>query len=341
MRISYVNLFLILTSFLSPLFPQAHPSSPSITPDAGLRTSKNWLDRHGILNHLDAAVTLGTTGVGIELATPVTRWARIRAGYDFMPHFHFNSTYDVTAYADGKINDSNFGRIQDMMRDFSGFDLHKSVMMENTYTLQSWKVLVDVFPLPTNDHWRLTVGLYGGSRVAGRCINSRKEAPMLVTMVSYNHFHDMATDPDFVVRYSWDEKFMGIGYLDPDQAQILQDKMNTYGRLGISIGTRPDGSRYFMEPDDNGAVSAKAIINNIRPYVGVGYDSSISRDGKWSAGFDAGVMCWGGAPRIVTHDGTCLNDLSDLRNKVKRQMDLIKMVTVYPVINFRLSYSLF
>ena len=38
--------------------------------------------------HLDASITLGTTGVGFDLATPVSDYAQLRVGYAFMPSFH-------------------------------------------------------------------------------------------------------------------------------------------------------------------------------------------------------------------------------------------------------------
>lgn len=347
-KISSLSLGILLASALSqPVCAQKACCRTAAAPEADVKVSmtstgdKNWFDRHNIFNHLEGALTIGTTGIGLELATPVTKWVRLRAGYDYMPHFHFNSTYDVTAYADGKINDSNFGRIQQLMNDISGFDMQKSVTMQNTATLQSWKVLLDVFPIPNNNHWRITAGLYGGSRNLGKCINRIDEAPMLVSIGTYNHFYDMATAPDFVVKYSWEEKFLGIAYLDVDEAQKIQDTMLKYGRLGVHVGDHPDGTPYFMEPDTDGTLSARAIINTLRPYLGLGYEGGLSDDGRWKAGVDAGVLFWGGAPEIVTHDGTVLNDLSDMRHKVKRQMDLIKSFSVYPQISFRLSYTFF
>ena len=40
---------------------------------------------HDIFQHLDVSVTAGTTGVGIDIASPVTEWAQLRLGYEFMP----------------------------------------------------------------------------------------------------------------------------------------------------------------------------------------------------------------------------------------------------------------
>ena len=46
--------------------------------------SQYWKE-HDIFQHLDLSVTLGTTGIGIDVASPVTEWAQLRLGYEFMP----------------------------------------------------------------------------------------------------------------------------------------------------------------------------------------------------------------------------------------------------------------
>lgn len=50
----------------------------------------------GIFNHLGLGVGVGTTGVSVEAATPITRWVSLRAGVHFMPNIKFNT--DVDAY---------------------------------------------------------------------------------------------------------------------------------------------------------------------------------------------------------------------------------------------------
>lgn len=336
-----LGILFLLSPSLTGWAQQSNTSLKEPNLSVSLPDNGNWLSRHNICNHLEGAVTIGTTGVGFELATPITKWVRLRAGYEFMPRFTVNSTYDITSYADGKINDSNFSRIQTFMQDMTGYDIEKSITMQNKVTMQSWKVLLDVFPIPDNNHWRITAGLLGGSRNIGKCRNHFDEAPMVVNIGSYNHMYDVTTAPDFVVRYSWEEKFLGIAYLDADEAQKIQDSMLKYGRLGVHVGDFPDGTPYFMEPDAKGSISARAIINELRPYVGLGYEGAMSDDGRWKAGVDAGVLFWGGAPKIVTHDGTVLNDLHNMRHKVKNQMNFIKSFPVYPAISFRLSYSFF
>ena len=49
---------------------------------------QEMLDEYHAFNHLDASITLGTTGIGFDLSTPVGDYAQLRLGYAFMPSFH-------------------------------------------------------------------------------------------------------------------------------------------------------------------------------------------------------------------------------------------------------------
>ena len=139
----------------------------------------------------------------------------------------------------------------------------------------------------------------------------------------------------------YDEPIFGTIYLDPEVALELQKKMLNYGRFGIHVGDFKDGTPYMMEPDEQGSVRAKALINRVRPYLGIGYEGYMDAAKRWSAGFDLGVIFWGGVPKVYTHDGVCLNDLENLRGDVKDYLDLMKGFPVYPTLNFRLSYTIF
>ena len=41
-------------------------------------------DEYHMFNHLDASLTLGTTGIGFDVSTPVGDYAQLRVGYAFM-----------------------------------------------------------------------------------------------------------------------------------------------------------------------------------------------------------------------------------------------------------------
>ena len=46
-------------------------------------------------NHLDLSVSLGTSGIGFDLATPVGNYVQLRAGFEFMPGFHAGIDFPI------------------------------------------------------------------------------------------------------------------------------------------------------------------------------------------------------------------------------------------------------
>lgn len=305
-------------------------------PQPEKRTIFQSMNEHGVLNTVEIAANVGTTGLGLEVASPLTKWAKLRVGFDAMPSFKVPMKFGVNSYLDGQINDK-FGKIQGMMQDFTGMDIDETVEMDSRPTLTTFKMLVDVYPLH-NKHWHLTAGFYLGGRSAGKSINTMGEMPSLVCLNMYNRLYNYVMADDFIEKII-DEPIIGDVYLSPDVAFELQDRLGEYGELGVHIGDYKDGTPYMMHPDKDGTVSARAYVNRFRPYLGFGYGGALSKDGKWQIGFDAGVQFWGGVPKITTHEGVVLNDLDHLRGKVGEYMDLIQGLAVYPSLSCRLSYT--
>ena len=46
------------------------------------------IDRN-IFNHMDVGISLGSTGIGLDVSTNVTDWVRLRAGIDYMLSLQF------------------------------------------------------------------------------------------------------------------------------------------------------------------------------------------------------------------------------------------------------------
>ena len=49
----------------------------------------------GIFNSLAVGASVGTTGIGIDLATPIGNYVAVRAGVSFMPNISFDTNVDV------------------------------------------------------------------------------------------------------------------------------------------------------------------------------------------------------------------------------------------------------
>lgn len=312
------------------------PFSSSAQEATGIKALTQKMNEHGILNKVEVAANIGTTGLGLEIASPITEWTKLRAGIDWMPHFSIPMTFGIESYVDGQIN-NKFEKIQDLLYKFTGMTIDNEIKMDSKPSMTTFRLLVDVYPFRANKHWHFTAGFFLGGNAVGKSINAMSEMPSLLAVNMYDKIYKGVTSDDFMDRI-FDEPIFGDVYLDPEIAEILQQKVIALGQVGVHVGDYKDGTPYMMMPDKDGTVSAKAKVNRFRPYVGFGYGGALSADGKWQASFDAGVQFWGGVPKVTTHDGTVLNDLDNLRGKVGDYMKLMKLIPVYPTIDFRISY---
>ena len=110
-----------------------------------------------LFNHLAVNAHVATTGVGVELSTPITKFITMRAGVTCMPGFSFNAEVDGQYYVNGESNnftvdlDANLKRTQ-------------GSVIFNVYPLAKAKVCSSFF---------LAAGLYFGGdklvQIKGHC----------------------------------------------------------------------------------------------------------------------------------------------------------------------------
>ncbi|MDE6299566.1 MAG: hypothetical protein K2M10_07980 [Muribaculaceae bacterium] len=299
---------------------------------------KEWCAANDVADNLTVSFTIGSGGLGLEVATPLTHWARLRTGVEWVPSFKIPLNFNLSSFSEnGATNDVS--HIQQLVKDMMGLDMDDNVTMDAKPNMLNYKLLVDIFPFRNNRHWHFTAGFYVGSPVIGRAKNSRSEMQTLVGVNIYNRAYNYFTSPDF------DPFTVAIGngnYLDPELAMEYHDKFERYGRVGIHIGDFKNGTPYLMEPTSEGRVSAKATTNNFRPYLGFGYGATVDKKQRLELGFDAGVLFWGGTPDVILHDGVNLTkDIVNIRGKVGTYVDIMKALPVYPLINFKISYTIF
>lgn len=303
---------------------------------------------------LEAAVTAGTTGVGIDVATPLSRSVRLRTGFEITPHLDKTMNFDIQSFgADGTtIDETKFEKMATFLEGFTGYHADSQVDMIGKPTMWNFKLLVDVFPF-RNKNWHITAGFHWGNRRVAEALNSIDDAPSLVAVNMYNRLHYIADqDINHMNMLPLFEYGTMVMYLDPQIEQKLLD----IGVMGIPLGTykhditddegniiHHEGDRYRMTPDANSQVSARVRVNSFRPYLGFGYEGRLRRsDPTVRIGFDAGMMFWGGTPDVSTHDGTSLTkDVEGIGGKVGRYAAIIESLKVYPVLNVRISKTIF
>lgn len=303
-------------------------------------------EEYKILNHVGIGATVGTTGIGLELASPIGQFFQVRTGVNYMPYFKYDMDFGIQLGdepagkfdADGNL--THFGKLADMLKGFTGYEPDEHVTMVGSPKFTNFKFLVDVLPFE-NKKWHFTLGFYAGREKVAKAVNEITDAPTVLAVNIYNNLYDKVLNEE--------EIFMGLE-LPPDVAERILN----YGKMGMVLGNyRHDikdetgniihkkGEPYRMFPNEESMIKSFIKANKIRPYLGFGYGNTLSRNKKINCSFDCGVMYLGGV-HVYTHDGTCLShDVKNYCSSIKTYMNIFNNAKVYPVIDFRISYRLF
>lgn len=329
---------------------------------------------HNIFQHLDLSVSAGTTGIGIDLASPIGEYFQLRAGFDYMPRFTAKMKFDVMIGdqparqydANGNRIETSFDRMQVMLHDFTGVTADDHVDMIGKPTMNNVKLLLDFFPFKNNKHWHVTAGFYWGPSKFAEAVNSTESMNSLIALSIYNNLYDKSNihingdengnhPPQYILQVpdpdDPDGKMMPVS-LDPQ----IEQRILAFGRMGFHLGDyardiydsngnllHAKGDPYIMEGDDNNMVKVTAKSNSFKPYLGIGYRGRLvkNRD-DWKISVDAGVMFWGGKPDLYLHDGVNLTeDITNIKGQVGDYVDLFKKFTVFPNLSVRFTKTLF
>ena len=156
---------------------------------------------------------------------------------------------------------------------------------------------------------------------------------------------------------------------DADLPQDMIDRLLSAGMMGMPLGHFADGDKAMMVPDRNSVAKATMEVSKFRTYVGLGYNTALSPDGKWKLSVDAGVMFWGGKPKVYVDNVYKLDaaadydmgyfddnwewvdaepqridltrDVSDIRGKVGDMVKTVKKFKCLPMVGITISHTLF
>lgn len=289
------------------------------------------------IEHLGVSAGVGTAGFSLEASTPVNEWIQIRTGLSFTPSISTKMGFGVQVGdgkdekydQDGNRIETKFEKMSGYMESITGYKVDDRVDMNCHARFANFKLLVDVLPFANKD-WHLTAGFYWGNKLIGRACNTTEDMTTTMAVGIYNSVYEKAIN---------DEALYQNMYLPPD----ICDKFVAYGRMGMHVGDfKKDGAPYMMVPAADGTVRAWARVNAFKPYLGFGWNHAIESHSEWRYGFDAGLLFWGGVPNVYTHDGVSLtNDVTNLEGKVGSVISFVKCFPVYPLLEFKISRTIF
>ena len=291
-----------------------------------------------LFNHLAIGIGIGTEGASLDLALPIGHYVQLRAGMSYMPSIKLTKHFDASQT--GNTSTSNFDSITSILHDITGLQFDEQIDMKATTQLWNGKILVDVFPFKKKN-WFFSAGLYFGPKQVMHIENAAEDMGTLIALSTFNNIYNKVED---AVANDNPAQIFGDISLTPQ----MMDQIMSMGRLGIAVGTYKQtteshqaGDVYNMVPDENGMIKLDVRSNIVRPYVGFGYRTAISRDKRSFFSVDAGILCWG-TLKMITHDGTDLIQEIDVTNPMlKRYTDAVNHLKVYPSVNIRFTRQIF
>ena len=310
--------------------------------------------KKNFFNHLDASITVGSTGIGFDLAMPVGDYVQIRTGAAFFPHIKLKMTYGLEMTGDSeKENEEEDTDDTPTTERMTSFEKAARVLKETTGRevsptavprYNNFKFLVDVFPFK-DKRWHITAGFYIGNTNFARAYNRTEDMPNLLSVNLYNHLIDKLKDGGDI--FTWEGEAVSI----PEQ---LKESALRNGYIAVPFGVLKNdvvkdgqlvyhkGDTYYVMPAEDNMIHTEGYINKFKPYIGFGYGGHLFKGSDTMISFDAGMMFWGGSPKLVTHDGVDLvHDLPKIRGQVGSTVEFVKAFTVFPVINLRLTQRIF
>lgn len=255
---------------------------------------------HGYFTHIEGAFTAGTTGLGFDLGFPLQEWGRLRLGGVWRPRGHYSDEYAV--HID---NDEQWGQFSALMTTFVGVKPEKYVEMEGTSSMNNFKMLVDIYPIKKHRNFHVTVGFYVGNSTIVEAMNTSIGSNTVAAVKTYNTLRQKAINNEDI-----DLSAFGLDLSLPVNQKlkkILYEKLIDMGEVTIPLGERTDenGNTTVVNAsiNDKDVIEVTAKVNSFKPYIGVGYELPITKDKRTTIGIDAGILIWGGKPKVETFEG--------------------------------------
>lgn len=102
----------------------------------------SYVDEFGIFDHVSPGISLGTTGIGIDVAAPISEYVQIRAGYNFFPTFKYKEDIDYRA---------------------KGKPTRGQTRAEAKSKFSCGHLLAEIYPFPYSTSFHVTAGFYIGN----------------------------------------------------------------------------------------------------------------------------------------------------------------------------------
>lgn len=106
-----------------------------------VQAQDSYVDEFGIFDHVSPGVSIGLTGIGVDVAAPLSEYVQLRAGYNFFPTFKYKEDVDYRA---------------------KGKPTRGKTEVEGKNYLGAGHLLAEIYPFPYSTSFHVTAGFYLG-----------------------------------------------------------------------------------------------------------------------------------------------------------------------------------
>lgn len=303
----------------------------------------NMLSAQEALQHLGASIEVGTTGAGVNVSFPViTDRLIVTVGYNF-PSVTINSHFDLNASTiNSKINAANnmignYNKVIDEnpegaqklgMTKITPINEVDKINTEVKAKLNfgNFKLMAEFYPSKSN-YFHFTAGLLIGS---GEWIDINAQVDekvwntYITAMVQNEHIPTLSKNDPKVIE-------AGIK-LNTDIHPVagLEDA----AKLNIHDET------YHLSKDCGGHLNTKLMVNKVKPYIGIGFGSSIPTKRRLGFQTELGAY-YQGKPYFESSAKTEYDKSAFSSSMVDDIIDNIIYLHWYPQLTFRLTGRIF
>jgi hypothetical protein len=178
----------------------------SLLPFSQMNAQK--VENFGVFKHVGAGVSVGTEGIGINVASPVTNYLELSLGVNFMPGIKISGDVDI---------DVDRSAIPPQIELPSNID---EVKIKGNLSRTTWDFKASVYPFGIKNALFVTAGFsFGGKKIAKLKGHSDaiEQQPLLRDYITANldkydlHFNENG-DINGDVRVNGFRPYLGLGY---------------------------------------------------------------------------------------------------------------------------------
>lgn len=207
-----------------------------------------------IANHLGIGVGVGTNGITVEAATPITKFVGLRAGVSFMPAITFNADADFTYTVPDPSTNSSVSR-------------QGEVELEGALKRVQGEVIVNVYPFPTSSFYVAAGAYFGGAellKISGYSDELKEASDAGVIIGDYEIPTDGKGNVKGGLRVKNFRPYLGIGFGRVNPGKFLNFSME----LGCQFQGKPEIYTDYGELKET-ALDDNNTFHDIQKYLKV------------------------------------------------------------------------